>query len=70
MVILLKSKGEKASFEDVLHNVKLRDHIDSTRKEGPLRQAADALTLDTSDMTETEQKAWLMEQYNKTIACL
>jgi cytidylate kinase len=62
----MKLKGEQASFENVLANVKKRDHIDSTRKEGPLRQADDALILDTSDMTIEEQKAWLMELYNKT----
>ncbi|MDR1344112.1 MAG: (d)CMP kinase [Tannerellaceae bacterium] len=57
------SKGEQATFEAVLDNVKKRDHIDSTRTESPLRKADDALTLDTSYMTIAEQKAWLIEQY-------
>jgi cytidylate kinase len=61
----LNAKGEKASFEDVLENVKHRDHIDSTREEGPLRKAEDALVLDTSEMTVAEQKAWLLEQYKR-----
>ncbi|MDR1938530.1 MAG: (d)CMP kinase, partial [Tannerellaceae bacterium] len=60
-------KGTPASFEEVLENVKKRDHIDSTREEGPLRQAEDALVLDNSDMTVAEQKAWLMEQYNRIV---
>jgi cytidylate kinase len=64
----MKLKGEQASFENVLANVKKRDYIDSTREEGPLRQAEDALILDTSDMTIEEQKAWLMKQYNKTLS--
>lgn len=63
----LTAKGETASFEEVLVNVKKRDHIDSTRKEGPLRQASDALVLDNSYMSIAEQKAWLMEKYNKAI---
>ncbi|MDR2810040.1 MAG: (d)CMP kinase [Tannerellaceae bacterium] len=66
----LKARGEKASFEDVLDNVKNRDHIDSTREEGPLRQAEDALRLDTSDMTVAEQKDWLLGQYNKITGSL
>lgn len=64
----LVAKGEEASYEEVLENVKKRDHIDSTREEGPLRQAADALVLDNSNMSIPEQKAWLMEQYNKAIS--
>ena len=61
----LKAKGEAASFEEVLENVKTRDRIDSTRKESPLRQADDAVVLDNSHMTIAEQKAWLLVQYNK-----
>ncbi len=61
----LKAKGEAASFEEVLENVKTRDHIDMTRAESPLRKADDALELDNSHMTIAEQKAWLLEQYEK-----
>ncbi|MDR1556243.1 MAG: (d)CMP kinase [Tannerellaceae bacterium] len=63
----MRAKGETASFEEVLENVKKRDLIDSTRREGPLRQAGDALLLDNSAMSPAEQKVWLMEQYLKTI---
>jgi len=61
----LTAKGEKVSFEEVLENVKKRDYLDSTREEGPLRQADDALVLDNSTMSIPEQKTWLLEQYNK-----
>lgn len=64
----LKSKGEAASYEEVLENVRMRDHIDSTREESPLRQADDALVLDNSNLTIEEQKAWLLVQYNKAIS--
>ena len=61
----LKAKGDtKSTFEDVLLNVKERDEIDSTRKEGPLRQAEDALVLDNSYMTIPEQKLWLLQQFH------
>jgi cytidylate kinase len=63
----LNAKGTPASFEEVLANVRKRDHIDSTRAESPLRQAADALVLDNSNLTVAQQKAWLMEQYNRII---
>ena len=63
----LTAKGESASYEEVLENVKTRDHIDMTREESPLRKADDALELDNSHLTIAEQKAWLLEQYNKVV---
>ena len=59
----LKSKGEEASYESILENVKERDRIDSGRAISPLRKADDAIELDNSHMTIPEQKEWLMEQY-------
>lgn len=61
----LTAKGEKASFEEILANVKERDHIDETREVSPLRKADDALLLDNSHLTIEEQKQWLLEQYQK-----
>lgn len=61
----LTAKGEKASFEEILANVKGRDHIDETREVSPLRKADDALLLDNSHLTIEEQKQWLLEQYQK-----
>ncbi|WP_106829761.1 (d)CMP kinase [Parabacteroides pacaensis] len=66
----LDTKGESASFEEVLENVKTRDQIDTTRKESPLRQADDAVVLDNSYLTIEEQKQWLLEQYHKVISKL
>lgn len=63
----LRAKGEQVSYEEVLANIKSRDHIDSTREESPLRQAPDAIVLDNSNMTIDEQKAWLLVQYKKAI---
>jgi len=63
----LKAKGEVVSFDEILKNVKTRDHIDSTREESPLRKADDALVLDNSNMSVAEQKAWLLAQYNRVI---
>ena len=45
----LRSKGDITStLEEVLTNLKERDHIDSTRAVSPLRQAEDARVLDSS----------------------
>ncbi len=63
----LRAKGEQVSYEEVLANIKSRDHIDSTREESPLRQTPDAIVLDNSNMTIDEQKAWLLVQYKKAI---
>ena len=59
----LKAKGDEASYESILENVKERDRIDSGRAISPLRKADDAIELDNSDMTIPEQKAWLLEKF-------
>ena len=64
----LKEKGMPADFDAILKNVEERDYIDTHRETSPLRKADDAITLDNSNMTIPEQKAWLMEQYQKAIA--
>lgn len=66
----LKAKGMDADYADILKNVQERDYIDSHREVSPLRQADDALLLDNSNMTILEQKQWLMQQYERTIAKL
>ncbi len=63
-----KEKGMPADFEDILKNVEERDYIDTHRETSPLRQAEDAIVLDNSQLTIPQQKAWLMEQYQKAIA--
>ena len=51
----LLEKGELIDLDDVLENLTNRDRIDSTRKESPLIQAADAIVLDTTHITIDEQ---------------
>lgn len=63
----LAEKGEKANFEEILANVKERDHIDQTRAVSPLRRAEDAILLDNGQMSIAEQKAWLIGQYQKIV---
>jgi len=59
----LKAKGESTSIDEVLKNIKMRDHMDMTRAESPLCKADDAIELDNSKMTIAEQKEWLLQKY-------
>ena len=61
----LKEKGMPADYEEILKNVQERDYIDSHREVSPLRQAPDAILLDNSHMTISEQKDWLMDKFRK-----
>lgn len=61
----LNGKGIAASYEEVLANVVSRDHQDETRKESPLRRAADAIDLDNSNMSLAEQDAFLVNLFRE-----
>lgn len=64
----LKAKGMPADYEEIKHNVEERDYIDSHREVSPLRKAGDAIELDNSNMSITEQKQWLMEKFKEKVA--
>ncbi|WP_456107018.1 (d)CMP kinase, partial [Prevotella sp.] len=61
----LKGKGMDADFNEILKNVQERDYIDTHRETSPLRKADDAIELDNSNLTITEQQQWLYDQYCK-----
>lgn len=50
----LNGKGHALAFEQVLQDVRARDARDSGRADAPMRAAADAVLLDTTDMTAQE----------------
>ena len=56
----LRAKGEVLDYLAVEENLKSRDHQDSTRAESPLKQAADAVVLDTSALSREEQLSWAL----------
>lgn len=58
----LTENNEQVSLEEIKTNIEQRDHIDSTRKESPLKQADDAILLDNSTITREEQLEWLLEK--------
>ncbi|HIE45675.1 MAG TPA: (d)CMP kinase [Flavobacteriaceae bacterium] len=51
----LLDRGDDINYEEILENVKYRDHIDSTREDSPLVQAQDAIEFDNSNMGLKEQ---------------
>lgn len=61
----LKAKGMEADYASILKNVEERDYIDSHREVSPLRKADDAIELDNSNMTISEQKQWLREKFEE-----
>lgn len=64
----LTGKGQSVTYEEVLANIKERDHIDTTRKESPLRKADDAVLLDNDSMTIPQQMDWLLDLYHKVVS--
>lgn len=63
----LNDKGTPADYEEVLANIKERDHIDTTRKESPLRKAPDAFVLDNDNLTREEQMKVLLDLFQKRV---
>lgn len=62
----LRSKGNtETTFDEVLENLKSRDHMDQTRAESPLIKADDAILLDNSHMTIDEQMQWLLDKFKQ-----
>ena len=50
----LLERGQQASFEQVLQEVAERDHRDRSREIAPLRQAEDAVLVDTTGLGQEE----------------
>ncbi len=46
----LIAKGQQANFEQTLKDIKQRDHQDTTRPIAPLKQADDAVLVDSSEL--------------------
>jgi CMP/dCMP kinase len=61
----LISKNQKADLQDVISNLRHRDHIDTTRDDSPLVQASDAIVLDNTDFSIDEQFKFAMEIIRK-----
>lgn len=51
----LEERGDDITFDEVLANVKERDHMDTTRDDSPLLKADDAIEIDNSLMDLDQQ---------------
>jgi cytidylate kinase len=50
----LQEKGVECNLEEIAHDIEERDHRDMNREIAPLKQAEDAVYVDSSDMTIDE----------------
>lgn len=60
----LEAKGQSPLFEEVLADQRRRDEADSTRAVAPLRQAEDAVALDSSDLTLDQVVDWIVARHS------
>ena len=63
----LKSKGIEAKIETISSNLAERDLMDSSRKESPLIQVADAIVMDNSNLTREEQLDFVLNLVNNLL---
>jgi len=47
----LSDQGEAVTYDDILADIRVRDERDSARADSPMTMAADAVLLDTTEMT-------------------
>ncbi|MFV0471713.1 MAG: (d)CMP kinase [Paludibacteraceae bacterium] len=63
----LRFNGEQIEYYEVLANVKERDERDQNRTESPLRKADDAIVIDNSYLTMSEQQAILQTLFDERV---
>jgi cytidylate kinase len=54
------ARGERADYDEILRQVRARDEMDSTRDVAPLKPAADAIILDTTELSVEDVTARVM----------
>lgn len=60
----LAEKGVKISYEEVLEDIKARDHQDSSRAFAPLKATEDAVIIDTTSLTPEQTIEMIMSRIN------
>lgn len=66
----LKEKGQEVSFDEVLADMQKRDYDDTHRAIAPLKQAEDAVPVDTSTLSLEQSIALLTTIVKERLACL
>ncbi len=62
----LVAKGINITYDQVIKNIEDRDNKDSTREHSPLKQAEDAIRIDTTNLTLEEQVQCIVELVSDT----
>jgi len=53
-VTQLRARGEIVDYQEILNGIVSRDHRDATRAAGPLQVPADAIKIDTTEITQQD----------------
>ncbi|MDZ7332684.1 MAG: (d)CMP kinase [candidate division KSB1 bacterium] len=61
-------RREPVDLAQVAQALQQRDLLDSTRANGPLRQAEDAIVLDTSNLTIEQQVDFVIDQWQRALS--
>ena len=62
----LLNRDKVVDLDEILENLKKRDHIDTHRKDNPLTKAQDAVVLNTTDKTIEEQVNFVIDLWKQT----
>lgn len=60
-----RQRGQPQALEDILHGMRERDRLDSTRDLAPLKPATEALVVDTTDLTIEQMVARALEMVER-----
>jgi cytidylate kinase len=63
-------RGTPTSRDEVRENLLRRDHIDSTRKESPLTQTSDAIVIDNTTFSKSEQLEVALKHVERVVSTL
>lgn len=64
----LKRQGETPDFDELLRLIRLRDERDSTRSVGPLREPADAVSIDSGPLSAEQVVERMESEVRKRLA--
>jgi cytidylate kinase len=61
----LRAKGTYIEEEELIHQINERDHKDMNRSSGPLKKAADAIVIDTTDLSVDATASRILQHISK-----
>lgn len=63
----LEAKGQQVTMDEVLENVKHRDYLDEHRDVSPLHRAEDAVLIDNTHLTPSEQDELVLNLFEQAL---